>query len=395
VKRIALLGAVLLVFALAVATISPAWYSNSGDESRETVELSAGTADIDVQYTTAGFSGTDESDTELPMKAEDFNQTESMISFYSFGDPTNMSFSVNGVAIATDVELANNTWLNKTFADLISAGVDGNATTFTGNGTFNNSDWELTVYFVADGAPLVLSSAFDVVYMQEDYNSSIPMVEHHWEVRDSINITAICNMTNVNLTLSYPDDGEGGPWGSPTTSWLVLPTLTESVYNVSYVIWEKEGPSVDYEDEDAIDPASVTLANKILTVTFESYDYLEDATWDLDDGDIYDDYLSDITEDDDMDLEISLNDRDVDDIEIQDDTIILTELPDIDVGENEIVFQWYDESAPGEAPTTPVEEEPTGFLYDEAVEGVPNWALLLIAIVIIIAIIAVMKIEKK
>jgi hypothetical protein len=398
VKRIALLGLVLLVFALAVASTSSAWYGKTGDERRRMVTVTSGIADVDDYFYLPGFNGTELSDYDLPLALKDYNQTETKLCFYSFDNTTNFTVLINDVAIGVDIELADGDWFNQTMADLITAGVDENATTITFNGTFNNSEWNAEIYFVAENAPLANAFINTFIYHQEDYNNSVPQIEYFWTVRDRINITASMNMTNVNLTIAFPDEGKGGLWHAYTPLWINIAALEREAETSEYIIWTKKAPTVDV-DEDAVATQAATISNRKLTITFTSYDFIEKATWDLSRGDIYATYFEGvITEDDDKDLTIWLNDDKLSStkLTIEDDNIILTNLPDVIVGTNEIIFEWYQ---PAEAPpseTPPAEEEqPEGFLYEEMITGIPNWATLLIVIVIIIAIFAVMKIEKK
>lgn len=396
-KRTLIIGVLLLTLMLAVASSASAqWYDT---DDRDTVRVLSATADINETDSSVGGVLFYEVNTTLPMEIGELDDTATYWHFQSTADNgTTHTLSVNGVALETDAVLANQSWSNKTLADAISAGVDEDDTYILLNISVNETGWlrEYSI-FADDGAILSAWITTALTRTQEDYNGSIPEIEGKWTVRDKLlfNNTLDFALADFDFNYAYPDtlfDSNLSTWENDTA----LP-IGETT---AYIIYRKAGPEIDIDDEDVIDTAGAALTNMKLTITFKSDDILEEATWDTDAGDVYDEYLSEIDEDSDLMVTVNGDEVDEDDIDIQEDTILLENLPDIDADkDNTIVFEWNapESSGGGTTPgdtTTPPPEAPTGFLNEEMISGIPNWALLAIVAVIVIAIIAIKKIEK-
>lgn len=394
----AIIGVLLLALSLAVASSASAtWYDT---DDRDTISLVSATADISESMT-SGLGGvlTYEVNVTLPMLISELDNTSTYFAFQSTADNgTTHTFTLNGVAVQTDVVTANQSWSNTTLADAITAGVDDGDTWLLFNITVNVTGWTGEVALVADDGAITsawLTSSSTL--SEEDNGTSVPEIDGKWTVRDRlvINNTLDFNLSDFDLNFEYPDtlfDGSAATWENDTA----LPVGETSIY----VIYRKHGPSIDLDDEDTASTSGATLTNTKLTLTFTSEDKLENAIWDTTDGDnVYETYLSGIDEDSDLVVTVNGDEVDENDIDIQEDTILFEDLPDIDADDdNTIVFEWNAPSSGGSGtttpPTTPPADEEEGFLYEEAVSGLPNWALLTIIAVIIIALLAIRKIEK-
>jgi hypothetical protein len=124
-------------------------------------------------------------------------------------------------------------------------------------------------------------------------------------------------------------------------------------------------------------------------VEFPSNDKLEGATWDIKFADaawngIFATATSPVA------VKVNNHALDADDVELTATGLALSNV-DIDNDDNTVVFTWTTGAGTTTPPTTPSAD----IWSQEAVAGVPNWALGAIAVIVVIAAVAIWKNEKK
>jgi hypothetical protein len=336
---------------------------------------------VDINNITVSTDGSiegtslDENASDLPIILDEFDDTNTKFCMQADGDAITYNLTVNGVAVVTSQAVANGSWDNTTLNDAITAGVDENDTYIHIELEVNNTDWHIETYAVADDGEVRdawIASNIEITQMDNITAS----VEGPWVVTDNMTFDLNFNLTDVDIYIDYPGNAV-----SATTGWSNDSSLEDGD---SVLVWyQKYGPVHGIDEDD------VTATAGEVIVEFESDDELDDATWEIDfDDDIWDGAFDGIDFDT---LEIEINGRAVDEDDWEEGSLIIENV-DIRDGDNEVIFTWSVAApvAPTAVPPTPVSP-----LEGEYIEGVPNWVLIAIFVVVILTIIAVYYIEKK
>lgn len=381
-KRFILVGILLLAFALAVAPTTSA-YDN---DDRDIVVFAGGTFDMDETLVDAGpgygLTYVIDEDT-LPAELGEFDGASSYVEVTASGDAIEYDLTINSVAIATDATLTDGNTDTYDFDALASAGVDPADTTIDFELSVNNTDWNLVIYVYADDAELYPTFFNEWVDFAET-DVGTPDVGGVWVVNDTLTNNIGLDFTDTNFEIHYPsecvaDSPDTTPWDNGDFS----------DGEEFYITYQKYGPAAENEDID------FTSGYGTVTLTFDSDDELKDADWTLHTDDSYWEGAFNGIDYNSLNIEINGDALDEDDWE---QGSIIMENVDIDNDDNEVIVSWTPSGAgtsgvtPQDTTTPPTEEVIT---LDTDVGGVPLWAVLAIAAVIVIAAIAIIKIEKK
>lgn len=378
-RRIVVVGIILIAISLAVAPFVSAqtWYDS---DDRATIAITSMTVDINNITVSADGSveGTslDENASDLPIILDEFDDTNTKFCMQADGDAITYNLTVNGVAVVTSQAVANGSWDNTTLNDAITAGVDENDAYIHIELEVNNTDWHIETYAVADDADVRDAWIASNVEITEMDNATAS-VEGPWVVTDNMTFDLNFNLTDVDIYIDYPGNAV-----SATTSWSNDSSLEDGD---SVLVWyQKYGPVHDVDEDD------VTATAGEVIVEFESDDELDDATWEIDfDDDIWDGAFDGIDYDT---LEIEINGHAVDENDWEEGSLIIENV-DIRDGDNEVIFTWSVTAPSAVAPTAV--PPPVSPLEGEYIEGVPNWVLIAIFVVVVLTIIAVYYIEKR
>ncbi len=368
-KRLILAGVLLLALAMAMTPIQGAYTATD----RELVSIDGGLLFLDESI--AGALNYDNGNVTLPWKVGDFDHTNTKICIHAT-DAVNITGGFWNNRGFASLEMTAGQWANETITVAISNGFDVNLTYSHINLTANNTDWEATVYYYLDDVEVITDL---ITFEETDVND--PDVAKSWTVNDTLTFGTMPMEMICYLMVDYPstvvsDDPDLYPWNG---------TLVDTA-EVLYVEYQKYGPFHDIDENDV----DITAGTGTVTVEFESNDEMEDATWTIDPTD---DIWGGAFDGIDMDtLAIEVNGDEYDDWEAG--SIVMDNL-DIDEGDNEFVFTWTASTGTGGTGGTGGTEPTTDVWTQEAVTGVPNWALAAIAFIVVIALIAIYKNEKK
>jgi len=378
VKRLILVGLLLLAVALAVAPTTSAY----SDTDRRVIRFDGGTFDINADLIVANGTtdGTHWTASDyLPAKLGDFDTSASYIKIHAIEDIT-FSLTVNSVSIATSATLTSGNDKSYNFSTIISAGVSSDATEYNIDLTVNNSNWESSVRLVADDAdvnPYFFNK--HVTFAEKDVNT--PKVSGIWKVNDTITNDMDVDFTDTNFKIRYPgqcvaDNPNTFPWNN--TDFTDGTTL--------YINYQKYGPATTKENID------FTAEYGQVTLSFESDDELDDADWTIKTEDPYWENAFDGLDFD--SLIITVNGHELDEDDYSQGSIDIENI-DIEQGDNDIIFSWTPAGGGVTPTTTPTTPTTPVITLDTEYGGVPLWAILAIGAVIVIAAIAIIKIEKK
>jgi hypothetical protein len=367
VKRLILAGTLLIFLAMALSPMAGAYTASD----RETVSVVGG--NMQFSYIVPGVLAYDYN-LSLPFPIGDFhvNETKLVFDFTGYVNFSSGSFW-NGRIWGAGAYEPGDSITETLWIAMHQGGVDeiDPADTWSHiNITANSTAWNMTVTFYLDDVDDINSF---ITYGETDLED--PQLDGAWSVNDTLTF-ALPYDFDVNLQLEYPDTAKVTgldyyPWNGTTVSDT----------DVLYVNYDKYGAFHDI-DEDDVD---ITKGTNTVTVEFDSEDKLKDATWDIDPTDeIWDGAFAGLDYDK---LVIEVNGEDFDDWE--EGSIVMENL-DIDDDTNEFVFTWA-----GTAVPPPTEEPVPDVWTQEAITGVPNWALLAIAVIVVIAVVAIWKNEKK
>lgn len=367
VKRILLAGVLLL--SLAMAMSPPALgYTTYTDSERATVGLDGG---IPLYWNGAvsGALAWDNGNVSLPWQVGQFNHTNTKMCIHATGPVTLTGGFWNDRAFAPLI-MTTGQWANETMTIAISNGFDVTNAYSHMNLTANNTDWEAGIYYWLDDA-ITLDSLITI----EETDTEDPELDGAWKVNDTLTFGTMPFAMVTYMKIDYPSSVVSDNPDLYPFNGTVVDTA-----DVLYVEYQKYGAFHDIDENDL----DLTPGTGTVTVEFESSDEMEDATWTIDPTDeIWDGAFDGINMET---LSIEVNGHDYDDWEAG--SIVMENL-DIDEGNNEFVFAWT-------AETQPPAEEPTADIWtQEAVTGVPNWALAAIGFIVVIAFIAIWKNEKK
>jgi hypothetical protein len=207
-----------------------------------------------------------------------------------------------------------------------------------------------------------------------------------WRVNDTVNFSAdLPYAFRAYLKMHYTSSAAGVLDYYP----LVNGTTINDDYEFN-VVYSKDGPAKEL-DEDNIEEA-ISGASHTVTLTFDSVDTLKDADWGIDvDDTMWDGVLDNIDEDS---FGVKINDKTLDSSNWELGSIDMENV-DIDNDENTVIFTWTTPGGGTGTGTPPPTTAAPNVLTEEAVQGVPNWALGAIVVIICIAGYAIWKNEKK
>ena len=364
-----------LVFSLLITVGSPHNASATYFTNRETVEVGSGTCDIDVTssniYSPAGGAGTTVSgNLTLPCLISELDTVNFTI--YN-GETSNITvnFTVNGVAIASSLNVVNGTTVTFNLSNYTTGGGATNIAYFAWSGNCSDVDDEyFNITIIADDATMTasyISSTFsyderdlDTPEVGKEMAYSYMTVEDRIKGRNSL----VFNITDVNVSLSYPSHAISRPYTRHV--FATLPYGTTTTWALGY---QKRAPYVydmNYEDNEAT----------IRVKSFETLTNVVDWTIDPTD-DFYKDYFPNLNYDT---LEIEKQGSDVDweqgSIEIEDMT--LTD------GLTTFTFTW----TPAQ-PVTPIVPHEEEAWYNQNIGPIPAWSVIAIIIVATLVIIGV------
>jgi hypothetical protein len=370
VKRQLILAGII-VFSLAMA-MSPSvlGFTTYTSSQRETISIIGGhmTASIAVP----GALHYDRNDT-LPFALGDFNVTLTKISVHvSAGIPTlNWVWNNHSGAYAAVPHWANITLVGLNMGTRKYSHI---------NLTSNSTHWNATIsYYLTNVADM---NSF-IVYKETD--KATPKIDAFWAVNDTANFTLPFEV-DTYLKIGYPDNVVGSPSPYPTT-WANGTVNDDDVFWVNY---QKYGPAYDLDTSNVV--ATVTGASHEVAVTFDSTDKLDNADWSLDTTDAafsgaFDTLVT-------TSLVITINDHV---LPATDWSIGSIDMKKVDISKADdqtAIFTWTAAGGGGGTTTPPATTAPN-VLTEEAVAGVPNWALGAVIIIICIAGYMIWKNEKK
>ena len=304
----------------------------------------------------------------LPWAVGDFDHALTAIDFHFLG-PVNMTSGYwNNRDFPTNHDYTAG-WANETMTIAISNGFDVNRTYSHINIQTNNTNWEAYVhYYLSDVSDIHAL----VTYAETD--KATPKIGGSWTVNDTLTFGTMPTLS-LTIGVKYPTTAGGTPALVPWTGTSV------GTGDVLYVNYAKYGAAHDSDNLD------VTGSAGAVTVKFASKDKLKDATWDIDFTDevwngLFATAASPVT------VKVNGDTLDATDVVLGTHSLALDKVA-IDNDDNTVVFTW----TPGTTPPATPPASPN-ILTQEAITGVPNWAILAIAIVVIIAGIAIWKQEK-
>jgi len=376
VKRLILAGVLLLALAMAMTPITGAYSSTQ----RECVSLGTDTWLIS-DYPIRGATDFDKNESLGTWTMGDFDLNESYISFHATG-AVDIDWIWNERAPPT-MSLSAGEWLNETLWVAVSNGFElGNSWSHI-NITANNTDWEAWEYNCVTDNVLLNT----LITVTEEDNDEDADVGGRWEVNDTINITAELPFSTFDayLFIDYPSTAAGTLDHYPLANGTSIDTDYE--FNV---VFDKYGPAHEL-DEDQIEN-TVSGNQHEVTLAFESEDTLDNADWSIDPDDSMWDGAFDTLDEGTLVIEINGDELPATDWEIG--SIDMKDI-DIDDADNEVSFTWTTPGGGTGTTTPPPATAAPNVLTEEAVAGVPNWALGAIVIIICIAGYAIWKNEKK
>lgn len=384
-KRLAVLGVLFLALSLAVASVSA--YDST---ERETITITSGTTDF-------SFSEGDSGNTDYSFSV--------MIpcSFTELADMTDPIVTINSTnasgltysIIVNDVVVINNASISginvheredsviaDNMADNTTSGLIINITT-------NNTDNEVDVYL--EGNDVALSQDGPSPVTEEDNEN--PAIDEWWEVTDNITLPNGLgyDLTDLDILIHYPSCSD------EEDEWLNDTTILDGETFYHDFVFDKK---IEIEEDD------IEASTGQVIIEVDDDNKVIDATWEVEygkDHHKYYDYFTSLDEssltievgEEEEDGDIDWDELDEDDWAINDGVI---EIDSIDISEDEnlVKFSWQSQSigdggdSGGEIPT-----EEGNILEQESISGIPNWSLLAIIGVVIIAFFAIYRIEKK
>lgn len=370
-KRLILAGILLISLAMAMSPLTAAYNSSQ----RDTIRVVSGSMQASLSIPGALFY---DGNVTLPWKISDFNQTYTKISFHFLGPVTMTGGFWNERVFGADTY--DNEWVNETLYMSLNQGGSNNMTATDTwshiNVTANNTDWEMTVYYYLDTVATINGV---ITYTEAD--KADPKVGSFWGVNDTLTFGTLPFDMELYLKLSYPSTVVGTPNLYP---WNGTEVGSGDAVNAEY---QKYGPAHDLDENDVDGTAGS------VTATFESDDKLEGATWDITFTDeawngIFATAASPVT------VKVNGDTVKASDVELTANKLAISNI-DIDNSDNTVTFAWATSgTGTGTTPTTPPATA-TDILTQEAISGVPNWAVIGVALIVVVAGIAIWKNEKK
>jgi len=242
---------------------------------------------------------------------------------------------------------------------------------------------------VADNGTLDVDWLNSVITITET-DVGEPSVSGQWVVNDMLTFGVLsAPLVNLSLTISYPSSVVSS---SPDLyPWNLTDVDTHDTLSVEY---QKYGPGHELTAHDVDE--TITGYKHEVTLTINSDDKLEDASWNIYFADeAWDDMLATIDADT---LAVEVNGHSIEstDWNLASSSLKIDNVVNIKVNDdNELYLTWTTGSGDGSIMPLAATPEPWyAPLNDEPVSGIPTWAILAIAIVVIIAGIAIWKQEK-
>ena len=368
-KRLLLAGILLISLAMAMSPLTAAYK----DSQRETISAITG-SNMQTSYGIRGALFYDNNVT-LPWAIGDFDHALTMISFHADPGPTTFTgFWNDGVFGATNLN-ATHLYANETITIAISNGMDASDTWSHINVSANNTNWEATVFIYLSDVETINSV---ITYTEADKTD--PNVGKFWPVNDTATFGTLPFDMNLYLKLDYPSTAVGTPDLYPWNG------TTVGSADFVWVEYQKYGPAHGLDEKD-VEGAAGTV-----TATFDSNDKLDDATWDIKFSDAeWQGFFAGATSP--VTVKVDGEALDADDVELTTTGLALKNVQIDNDKDIPVVFTW---TTSGTGTTPPATTPPaTDVFAQEAVSGVPNWALMGIALIVVIAGIAIYKNEKK
>jgi len=370
VKRQLILAGILLV-SLAMA-MSPSVLGVTYTSSQRGMITAVTGSYLVHSYVIPGATSYD-LNTTLPWAIADFDHTLTEIHFAATG-AVNLTGGYWNERVFPWHHYVNGNTFDETITVAISNGLNPNDRYSHIYLTANNTAWSATVsYYLYDVADI--NSA--IVYTEID--NAVPRVDGTWSVTDNATFTVPFASMLAYMTIGYPSTAAGttdpNPW-APGTSVTTGSALSDT--------YQKYGPAHSLSSDDI-----VATTNKV-SVSFTAKDVLTKAIWDITPtNSIWNGAFGTLNT---ATFVAKINDHTIPSSDITFASIHIKNV-NIAKGDNVANFTWT--AAGGGGTTTPPTTTTPNVLTQEAIAGVPNWALGAIFIIIVIAGYAIWKNEKK
>jgi len=312
----------------------------------------------------------------LPGNLANFTSDQTLLNIQAeSGGTFYYNFTVNGVSSSYWNSSTSGT-THWSLGNWTEQGVDDTATYLNitienWNASGDNSSM-LSITLLADDGVLTDTSIFGT--MQERISTTpkvlVNLTDSYYVVHDRIKVTNNYefNLTYINATITYPSIAVSQ--GSNTLVWHNV--IKNGGYNYAEVGYQKQGPWV--RDIDAVESRNTHN----ITIEVRAYEDIDNATWTIDPtSEEYSEYFTNLNYDT---LEITRGSTEIT-WEQEDGNIVIDDLS-LDSGTNTYMFTYTEEVA---LPPTAV---PLPW-YQQTIAGIPVWAILVIAVLAVVAILVI------
>ena len=376
-RQIILAGILLVTLAMAMSPLTAAYSSSQ----RGTIHVVSGTGSY--TYTTS-ITGTtfDMNLTPLPWLTGDMNHTECYV--YLENTTSAVSYNITENTYNSGVRTLNTGNPNDNWslgAAIVIKPAIATQTYWHVHITFTNINYTGTLKVEAVDAPLRAAWLTSVMTYAEQDNAT-PKIASSWAVYDNLTCGTLFDAFDANLKIQYPSTLAGTP-SMGYYPWNGTTLNTGTILSVPYY---KYGPAHNLDSSD------ITATSKKVAITFNSQDQLKKATWNIDPAQSF--WNGAFNGIDQTTFAVLVNGHVLPSDDVKFASIDLKNV-DIVVDTNNINFTWAGGGTTGGTGTAPPTTTAPNVLTQEAVAGVPNWALGAIIIIIVIAGYAIWKNEKK
>jgi len=312
----------------------------------------------------------------LPGNLANFTSDQTLLNIQAeAGGTFYYNFTVNGVSSSYWNSSTSGT-THWSLGNWTEQGVDDTATylniTIENWNASGDDSSMLSITLVADDGVLTDTSIFGT--MQERISTTpkvlVNLTDSYYVVHDRIKVTNNYefNLTYVNATITYPSIAVSQ--GSNTLVWHNV--IKNGGYKYAEVGYQKQGPWV--RDIDAVESGNTHN----ITIEVRAYEDIDNATWTIDPtSEEYSEYFTNLNYDT---LEITRGSTEIA-WEQEDGNIVIDDLS-LDSGTNTYIFTYTEEVAP--TPTA----VPLPW-YQQTIAGIPVWAILVIAVLAVVAILVI------